>query len=148
VAVLVTGGLGYVGSHAVKLLVEQGREVVNLDDLSFGHVEAACGSKVVVGDIGDPDLLRGLFTEHRIDAVMHFAASADVGESVTNPQKYYDNNLSKSLALLREMLAAGVVHGGGLWGARGRSHPGRASEEPDQPLRPVEVDAGGDTPRV
>lgn len=103
-AILVTGGLGYVGSHAVKLLVDRGEEVVNLDNLVFGHVEAACGSEVVIGDIGDRDLLRRIFTSHRIDAVMHFAAFAAVGESVENPQKYYINNILNSLAMLEVML--------------------------------------------
>lgn len=107
-AVLVTGGLGYVGSHSVKLLMARGRQVVNLDDLSFGHVGAASGSEVVIGDIGDAGLLRDIFSKHKIDAVMHFAAFAAVGESVEDPQKYYINNISKSLVLLEEMLRAGV----------------------------------------
>lgn len=107
-AILVTGGLGYVGSHAVKLLTDQGKQVVSLDDLSFGHKGAACGSEVVIGDIGDAEVLRHVFSNHQIDAVMHFAAFADVGESVINPQKYYANNISNSLVLIREMLAAGV----------------------------------------
>lgn len=107
-AILVTGGLGYVGSHAVKLLTDRGKQVVSLDDLSFGHKGAACGSEVVIGDIGDADVLRHVFSNHPIDAVMHFAAFADVGESVINPQKYYANNISNSLVLVREMLAAGV----------------------------------------
>jgi UDP-glucose 4-epimerase len=107
-AVLVTGGLGYVGSHAVKLLVDRGIEVVNLDDLSFGHKKAACGSEVVIGDIGDAALLRDILVRYDIDAVMHFAAFADVGESVKNPQKYYINNVSKSLVLLQQMMEAGV----------------------------------------
>jgi len=107
-AMLVTGGLGYVGSHAVKLFVERGERVVNLDDLSFGHVEAACGSEVVIGDIGDRDLLRKIFSSSDIDSVMHFAASADVGESVVDPQKYYFNNVANSLAMLEVMLEFGV----------------------------------------
>jgi UDP-glucose 4-epimerase len=107
-AILVTGGLGYVGSHAVKLLMENGRQVVSLDDLSFGHVGAASGSEVVIGDIGDASLLRETFARYNIDAVMHFAAFADVGESVANPQKYYINNVKKSLVLLEEMLRAGI----------------------------------------
>jgi UDP-glucose 4-epimerase len=107
-AILVTGGLGYVGSHAVKLLVDRGRQVVTLDDLIFGHVEAACGSEVAIGDIGDASLLRYIFAKHQIDSVMHFAAFADVGESVEDPHKYYVNNISKSLVLIEEMLAAGV----------------------------------------
>jgi len=107
-AILVTGGLGYVGSHAVKLLIEYGEQVVNLDNLSFGHVEAACGSEVVVGDIGDRECMRKIFSSHDIDSVMHFAASADVGESVVDPQKYYLNNVHNSLAMLEVMLEFGV----------------------------------------
>ena len=107
-AILVTGGLGYVGSHAVKQLVDRGEQVVNLDNLLFGHKEAACGSEVVIGDIGDRELLRSVFSAHEIEAVMHFAALADVPESVADPEKYYLNNVSKSLAMLQVMLAHGV----------------------------------------
>lgn len=107
-AVLVTGGLGYVGSHAVKRLVDRGEEVVNLDNLVFGHPEAACGSQVVVGDIGDRRALQDIFRRWKIDAVMHFAALADVGESVAEPRKYYLNNVSKSVTLLEAMLDHGV----------------------------------------
>ena len=103
-AILVTGGLGYVGCHAVKMLVDRGEEVVNLDNLVFGHVEAACGSEVVIGDIGDKELLRRIFSTHKIEAVMHFAALADVPESVADPQKYYITNVSSSLAMLEVML--------------------------------------------
>lgn len=106
-AILVTGGLGYVGSHAVKQLVDRGEEVVNLDNLVFGHKEASCGSEVVIGDIGDQALLRQIFSTHKIDAVMHFAAYAAVGESVADPQKYYINNISNSLAMLQVMLEYG-----------------------------------------
>ncbi|MCE5314932.1 MAG: UDP-glucose 4-epimerase GalE [Armatimonadota bacterium] len=107
-AVLVTGGLGYVGSHAVKMLVERGESVISFDDLAFGHTQAASGSKVVIGDIGDKNLLKKVFSTHDIDSVMHFAAFADVGESVADPQKYYITNISKSLALLEVMLEFGV----------------------------------------
>ncbi len=103
-AVLVTGGLGYVGSHSVKQLVDRGEEVMCLDNLVFGHREAASGSEIVVGDIGDQQLLRQVFSSHKIDAVMHFAAFADVGESVIDPQRFYINNVSKSLAMLEVML--------------------------------------------
>lgn len=103
-AILVTGGLGYVGSHAVKQLVDRGEQVICLDNLVLGHKEAACGSEVVVGDIGDQALLRQVFSAHKIDSVMHFAAFAAVGESVENPQKYYLNNISNSLAMLQVML--------------------------------------------
>jgi len=103
-AILVTGGLGYVGSHAVKQLVDRGEEVISLDNLVFGHEQAASGSKIVIGDIGDKALLDGIFTAHKIDAVMHFAAFAAVGESVENPKKYYVNNISRSLDMLDVML--------------------------------------------
>lgn len=103
-AVLVTGGLGYVGSHSVKQLVDRGEEVICLDNLVFGHREAASGSEIVVGDIGDQGLLRQVFSSNKIDAVMHFAAFADVGESVIDPQRFYINNVSKSLAMLEVML--------------------------------------------
>lgn len=107
-AVLVTGGLGYVGSHAVKMLMERGESVVALDDLVFGHKEASSGSEIVIGDIGDKELLRKIFSTHTIDSVMHFAAFADVGESVADPQKYYITNVSKSLAMLEVMLEFGI----------------------------------------
>ena len=102
-AILVTGGLGYVGSHAVKQLVDRGEQVVNLDNLIFGHEAASYGSEVIIGDIGDRELLRQIFSTHKIDAVMHFAAFADVGESVEDPEKYYKNNISKSIVLLEVM---------------------------------------------
>jgi UDP-glucose 4-epimerase len=103
-AILVTGGLGYVGSHAVKQLVDRGEQVITLDNLVYGHKEAACGSEIVIGDIGDKDLLRKVFSTHKIDSVMHFAAFAAVGESVADPKKYYVNNISNSLAMLDVML--------------------------------------------
>ncbi len=106
--VLVTGGVGYVGSHAVKLLVERGEDVICLDDLLFGHPQAACGSKLIVGDIADQTLLRRIFSENKIDSVLHFAGLRDVGESVVQPQKYYINNISKSLALIEVMLEFNV----------------------------------------
>ena len=107
-AVLVTGGLGYVGSHAVKQLVDRGEQVISLDNLIFGHKEAACGSEIVIGDIGDKELLRKVFTDYKIDSVMHFAGFRDVGESVADPQKYYINNISNSIAMLEVMLEFGI----------------------------------------
>jgi len=107
-AVLVTGGLGYVGSHAVKLLVERGEKVISYDDLSCGHLAAAAGSKVVIGDIGDAGKLQEVFRENEIDSVMHFAALASVPESVADPHRYYLNNVAKSLTLIEVMLEFGV----------------------------------------
>jgi|DewCreStandDraft_4_1066084.scaffolds.fasta_scaffold41270_2 UDP-glucose 4-epimerase len=105
---LITGGLGYVGSHAVRRLQEAGRDVVLLDNLVYGHREAAPGVPCVIADLMDREALRGVFRDYPIDGVMHFAAFAAVGESVANPQKYFDNNVRAGLNLLDCMLEAGV----------------------------------------
>ena len=103
--ILVTGGAGYIGSHTVRLLACQGRKIVVLDNLVFGHDQALVdpGVELVVGDVGDEDLLRSLFAQHRFGAVIHFAAYAYVGESVTNPLKYYQNNTAEPIKLLQVM---------------------------------------------
>ncbi|MEM6611690.1 MAG: UDP-glucose 4-epimerase GalE [Cyanobacteria bacterium P01_C01_bin.72] len=109
--ILVTGGAGYIGSHAVLALQQQGNEVIILDNLVNGHryiAESVLGAKLIVGDIGDRQLLDQIFREHQVTAVMHFAAYAYVGESVNEPAKYYRNNLMGTLVLLEAMLAAGV----------------------------------------
>lgn len=106
--ILITGGLGYVGSHAMRYLREQGRDVLAFDNLIYGHTEAACGAPYVIGDLMNMDDLRRVFKEHEIDSVMHFAAFAAVGESVANPKKYFDNNVRGGLNLLEAMLEAGV----------------------------------------
>ncbi|MEM9237456.1 MAG: UDP-glucose 4-epimerase GalE [Verrucomicrobiota bacterium] len=107
--ILVTGGAGYIGSHTVRLLASQGRRVVVLDNLAYGHRDAIVddGVELVVGDVGDRDLLERLFDEHQFGAVVHFAAFAYVGESVTNPLKYYRNNTAEPLTLLETMEAKG-----------------------------------------
>ncbi|MCG8403896.1 MAG: UDP-glucose 4-epimerase GalE [Phycisphaerales bacterium] len=102
--VLVTGGAGYVGSHAVRALIAAGHEVVVFDNLSSGHAEAVPPQvRLVVGDLGDSDLLDGLFRQERFDAVMHFAAFIEVGESVRAPLKFYRNNVGNSIRLLEGM---------------------------------------------
>lgn len=103
--ILVTGGAGYIGSHTVRLLASLGRKIVVLDNMVYGHEEAIVDPSVtlVPGDIGDHVLLRSLFREHAFSAVVHFAAFAYVGESVTNPLKYYRNNTAAPLALLEVM---------------------------------------------
>lgn len=106
--ILITGGLGYVGSHAMRYLREQGREVLAFDNLIYGHTEAACGAPYVIGDLMNTDDLRKVFCENEIDSVMHFAAFAAVGESVAHPKKYYDNNIRGGLNLLEAMLEADV----------------------------------------
>ena len=108
-SILVTGGAGYIGSHTVRLLSAQGHNVVVLDNLVFGHEQAIVDPQVelVVGDTGDRVLVARLFEEHAFDAVVHFAAYAYVGESVTNPLKYYRNNTAEPLTLLEVMEQAG-----------------------------------------
>jgi UDP-glucose 4-epimerase len=108
-SVLVTGGAGYIGSHAVKALKEQGTHVVVYDDLSAGHREAARhASAVVVGDIHNTPHLRAAIREHRVDAVMHFAAWLSVGDSVKDPAGYYRNNVVGALSVLDAMVAEQV----------------------------------------
>ena len=108
--VLVIGGAGYIGSHCVRQLKLAGHRPVVLDNLVFGH-RAALPADVplVVGDLGDEALVADLLKREKISIVMHFAAYAFVGESVTDPLKYYDNNLARPIALLRAMRAAGVT---------------------------------------
>ena len=109
--ILVTGGAGYIGSHAVLSLQQAGYDVVVLDNLVYGHrelVEEVLQTKLVVGDTNDRPLLDNLFATHEIAAVMHFAAYAYVGESVGNPAKYYRNNVTGTLTLLEAMLAANI----------------------------------------
>jgi len=105
-SILVTGGAGYIGSHTVKRLQEQGRDVVVYDSLITGHREAVSGCPLVVGDIFDQELLKKTISQYHIEAVIHFAAFSLVGESMTNPSKYYHNNLAGTLSLLDAMRTA------------------------------------------
>jgi UDP-glucose 4-epimerase len=107
--VLVAGGAGYIGSHMVQLLLDAGHEPLTLDNLENGHRDAVPGGAFVQADIADGEALDRLFRAHRIDAVMHFAAYLDVGESVKAPGKYYRNNFGATLALLDAMVRAGVA---------------------------------------
>ena len=90
--IMVVGGAGYIGSHMVKLLGQNGHDVVTYDNLSEGHRGAVTCGQFVEGDLMDRHLLETTLKECEIDAVIHFAASALVGESVQNPAKYYQNN--------------------------------------------------------
>ena len=109
--ILVTGGAGYIGSHAVLALKNAGYKVVVLDNLSYGHqeiVKNVLQVDLVVADTSDRVALDRLFTTYKIDAVMHFAAYIAVGESVKQPGKYYANNVASTLNLLEAMLAHGI----------------------------------------
>jgi len=106
VAILVLGGAGYIGSHAAHALRRSGYEVVLYDNLSTGFRRLAQGFELVEGDIADEARLRPVLA--RVDAVMHFAAHAYVGESVENPRKYFQNNVLAALSLLNSALDAGI----------------------------------------
>ena len=106
--ILVTGGAGYVGSHAVRLLQRAGHEVWVYDNLCLGHRAACPAGRLIEGDLADRPRLTAALREHGVEAVMHFAAFALVGESVSDPAKYYQNNVLGSLSLLDAMRTAGV----------------------------------------
>ena len=103
--ILVLGGAGYIGSHTVSELVDAGEEVVIADSLETGHIEAVNPkAKFYQGDIRDKKFIDSVFDNEKIDAVIHFAANSLVGESMTNPLKYYDNNLYGTKVLLQSMV--------------------------------------------
>ncbi|MEY4480469.1 MAG: UDP-glucose 4-epimerase GalE [Bacillota bacterium] len=102
-SVLIIGGAGYIGSHAVAALLARGEDVVVLDNLYQGHKAAVLGGKLIVGDIRDSAVLDDVFQNHQIDSVIHFAANSLVGESMTDPGKYYNNNVYGTLCLLEKM---------------------------------------------
>ena len=106
--ILITGGAGYIGSHTAKVLAAAGHEPVSFDDLSQGHEWAVRWGPLERGSLSDPARLAEVFASARIDAVVHFAASALVGESMTDPAKYFRNNAVGTLNLLEAMRAAGV----------------------------------------
>ena len=101
--ILITGGAGYIGSHANKMLYEKGYDTVVFDNLVYGYKNFVQWGEFVLGDLADYDQLDMVFQHYSIDAVMHFAAYAYVGESVTNPEKYYYNNVVNTLNLLKAM---------------------------------------------
>lgn len=107
--ILVCGGAGYVGSHAVKILLERGMEVVVVDNLATGHLESVDKrAKFYQVDVRDEEDLSKVFEENKIDSVMHFCANSLVGESMTKPNEYFDNNVGGAIALLKVMNKHGI----------------------------------------
>ncbi len=138
--VLVTGGAGYIGSHAVLALRDAGRDVVVLDDLSTGFDWAVpTGVPLVLGDAGDMALIAQTVADYDVGAIMHFAGSIVVPESVANPLKYYRNNTANSRNLIEAAIGAGVKHvifssTATVYGAP--DHPGLKETDPTEPINP------------
>lgn len=105
--ILVTGGAGYIGSHACKLLARAGYQPVSLDNLATGRAEALRFGPSVRVDLGDPVALQAVFAEHQPEAIMHFAAFSQVGEAMADPGKYWRNNVTGALNLIEAALVAG-----------------------------------------
>jgi len=109
-AILVTGGAGYIGSHAVRALKQAGYKTLVFDNLIYGHADFVEPDELIEGDLEDKELLDQVFQNNSIEAVLHFAAYAYVGESVSNPSKYYHNNVGCTLNLLDTMVKYHVQH--------------------------------------
>ena len=106
--ILLTGGAGYIGSHTAWAVAAAGHRPVVFDNLSMGHRHNVKWGPLVEGELADAELVKNTLTRHSIQAVIHFAASAYVGESVENPRKYFNNNAVATLSLLGSMLDVGV----------------------------------------
>jgi UDP-glucose-4-epimerase GalE len=139
VSVLVAGGAGYIGSHAVKALRAAGEAVIVYDDLSAGHRKAAklAGAPLEEGDIRDTGRLVEIMRAHEVGAVMHFAALLSVGDSVKDPAGYYDNNVTGALSMLRAMAATGVRHFIFSSSAATFGNPLETPITEDHPQRPI-----------
>ena len=108
--VLITGGAGYIGSHCNKFFNQQGISTIVLDNLRFRHPEAIHAGEFIHGDVADQELLESIFSTRSIDAVTHFAALADVADSVKNPASYYANNVTAMIGLLDAMIKHSVKY--------------------------------------
>lgn len=137
--ILVTGGAGYIGSHTVRQLRAEGRGVVVLDSLERGNRDALLGAPFVQGDISDSSLVAEVCREHGVDSVIHFAAYKSVGESMTDPAKYWRNNVQGTVDLLEGMLAADVRRIVFSSSAAVYGNPDSLPIREDAPLRPENV---------
>lgn len=135
--ILVTGGAGYIGSHVVLLLSQQGFTPIIYDNLSKGHRRAVLAGKLICGDLADLELLKRVLEEEKIGLVMHFAASSLVGESVANPSLYFNNNIANTLKLLDAMKETGVNKLVFSSTAATYGEPAKIPIEEDQPTVPT-----------
>jgi UDP-glucose-4-epimerase GalE len=134
---LVTGGAGYIGSFATRLFLRQEHEVWIYDNLSAGHRAAVPGERLIVGDLADTARLDQVLREQRIEAVVHFAALALVGESVRDPARYYQNNLAGTLALMESMRRQGVTRLVFSSTCATYGIPGQVPITEDEPQKPI-----------
>ncbi len=135
--IFVTGGAGYIGSHMVAALAEKGFDILVYDNLSTGHADALVAGKLVVGDLGDAQLLGSTLHDFQPDAVMHFAAFIQVGESVREPLSYYRNNTMNALGLLEAVTKEGIKHFIFSSTAAVYGNPERVPITEDQTLHPI-----------
>lgn len=136
--VLVTGGAGYIGSVVAEELLNRGHQVLVYDNLSCGHRQAVPrAAQLIVGDLADRERLDSLIKSHSLDAVMHFAASIEAGESMKAPERFFRNNTANTLTLLETMLASGVKRFVFSSSAAVFGNPRRTPIEEDDPLDPT-----------
>jgi UDP-glucose 4-epimerase len=136
-SILVTGGAGYIGSHVVRQLGEAGEKIVVIDNLGRGFRQAVTAGELVVGDVGDFELVSRLLAEHRVDTVMHFAAHTIVPESVAQPLKYYRNNTSCTRTLLQACVENHVKHFVFSSTAAVYGMPDQQLADEESPTRPI-----------
>ncbi len=136
---LVTGGAGYIGSHTVRLLVAQGRDVVVLDSLELGDRSRIAGVPFVEADIADERAIEKTVRKYAVDDVIHFAAYKAVGESMEQPLRYYNNNVAGSIALVHALLANGVERIVFSSSAAVYGNPDHVPVNEDAPLKPESV---------
>tara|TARA_R110000824_G_scaffold336_1_gene1780 strand:+ start:200137 stop:201120 length:984 start_codon:yes stop_codon:yes gene_type:complete len=135
--ILVCGGAGYIGSHLVKSAYEMGHDLIVLDNLSTGHAKAVMSATLVQGDINNFAWLKNLLQQNPCDLVMHFCAHSLVGESIIDPAKYYENNVSSTLTLLKAMQQTGHNKLVFSSSAAVYGNPEQTALAEDHPLKPI-----------
>ena len=135
--ILVVGGAGYIGSHMSKALIAAGKDLLVLDNLSTGYRELISGGTFIHGDLGDSVLLDRIFKDHNISAVMHFAGFSLAGESIRQPLKYYHNNITETLAIIKTMVRHSVLRFIFSSTAAVYGQPEKIPIQEDHPCRPT-----------